>query len=93
MRELIEKMEKKSGLDKFKEKHGIVSQGNAIGFSEKEQKWYGWSHRAIHGFGSGDKIFQANYGDDNTLFKDHGKKPIKNKYGEKAAIAFAKYVS
>ncbi len=25
----------------------------SIGFSEKEQKWYGWSHRAIYGFGIG----------------------------------------
>lgn len=22
-----------------------------IGFCEKEQKWYGWSHRAMYGFG------------------------------------------
>jgi len=27
-----------------------------IGFCEKEQKWYGWSHRAIYGFGIGDKV-------------------------------------
>jgi len=27
-----------------------------IGFSEKEQKWYGWSHRAIFGFGIGSKV-------------------------------------
>jgi hypothetical protein len=26
----------------------------SIGFSHKDQKWYGWSHRAIHGFGVGD---------------------------------------
>lgn len=26
-----------------------------IGFNEKEQKWYGWSHRAIFGFGVGSK--------------------------------------
>lgn len=32
------------------EKHSVCS----IGFSEKEQKWYGWSHRAIYGFGIGD---------------------------------------
>lgn len=25
-----------------------------IGFSEKEQKWYGWSHRAFAGFAVGD---------------------------------------
>ena len=27
-----------------------------IGFCEKEQKWYGWSHRARYGFGIGDKV-------------------------------------
>ena len=27
----------------------------SIGFCEKEQKWYGWSHRAICGFGIGSK--------------------------------------
>jgi len=28
----------------------------SIGFSEKEQKWYGWSHRAIYGYGVGDVV-------------------------------------
>ena len=28
----------------------------SIGFCEKEQKWYGWSHRAIYGFGVGDVV-------------------------------------
>lgn len=32
--------------------HGTCS----IGFSAKDQKWYGWSHRAIHGFGIGDHV-------------------------------------
>jgi hypothetical protein len=46
----------------FFEKHGIKKQtmpGHnvpSIGFSEKEQKWYGWSHRAIYGFGVGSKV-------------------------------------
>lgn len=26
----------------------------SIGFSHKDQKWYGWSHRAMFGFGIGD---------------------------------------
>lgn len=26
----------------------------SIGYSEKDKKWYGWSHRAIQGFGIGD---------------------------------------
>lgn len=28
----------------------------SIGFSPKEQKWFGWSHRAICGFGIGSKV-------------------------------------
>lgn len=28
----------------------------SIGFCEREQKWYGWSHRAIYGFGIGSKV-------------------------------------
>jgi hypothetical protein len=28
----------------------------SIGFCEKEQKWYGWSHRARWGFGVGDQV-------------------------------------
>lgn len=27
-----------------------------IGFSEKEQKWYGWSHRAFYGFTIGSEV-------------------------------------
>lgn len=28
----------------------------SIGFCEAEQKWYGWSHRAIFGFGVGSEV-------------------------------------
>jgi len=28
----------------------------SIGFSERDQKWYGWSHRAMCGFGIGDVV-------------------------------------
>ena len=45
------------------EKRGIAPQKSetsdnvcSIGFCEKEQKWYGWSHRAIFGFGVGSKV-------------------------------------
>lgn len=37
----------------WKEKHGVKSEGKGLGFSEDEQKWYGWSHRAYYGFGIG----------------------------------------
>lgn len=28
----------------------------SIGFSEREGKWYGWSHRAVYGFKVGDTV-------------------------------------
>lgn len=34
----------------------------SIGFSEKDQKWYGWSHRAIHGFTIGSKVKMGDCG-------------------------------
>ena len=34
------------------EAHEVCS----IGYCEREQKWYGWSHRAICGFGAGDVV-------------------------------------
>ena len=37
------------------ERHTVCS----IGFCEKEQKWYGWSHRAIYGFGIGSKVVKG----------------------------------
>jgi hypothetical protein len=36
--------------EKSDPEHSVCS----IGFCEREQKWYGWSHRAIWGFGIGD---------------------------------------
>lgn len=38
--------------EKAHSEHQVCS----IGFCEKENKWYGWSHRAIYGFGIGSKI-------------------------------------
>ena len=31
----------------------------SVGFCETEQKWYGWSHRAIYGFGIGDVVTEG----------------------------------
>ncbi len=31
----------------------------SIGFNPTEQKWYGWSHRAIYGFGIGDIVSEG----------------------------------
>jgi hypothetical protein len=65
-----------------------------IGFNEKEQKWYGWSHRAMFGFGIGDKIFKEQFGNDHTKFSEHGDKKIETLSDAKlAAGRFAEYVS
>ena len=70
--------------------HGVAS----IGFSAKDGKWYGWSHRAAVGFGVGDMVFEENFGNENTLFTKHGSKPIRSmKDAKQAAINFAKYVA
>ena len=34
----------------------------SIGFCEAEQKWYGWSHRAIYGFGVGETCKKGDCG-------------------------------
>lgn len=71
-------------------KHDVCT----IGFCEKEQKWYGWSHRSMFGFGIGDKIFEERYGSDSTHFARHGKKKIKTLADARlAASRFARSVS
>ena len=34
----------------------------SVGFCEREQKWYGWSHRAIYGFGIGSEVKRGDCG-------------------------------
>ena len=34
----------------------------SVGKSAVDGKWYGWSHRAMVGFGTGDRVFQERYG-------------------------------
>ena len=66
----------------------------SIGKSAVDGKWYGWSHRAMVGFGGGDRIFEEKYGDDKTLFAEHGTRTITNDGEAKlAASRFAAYVS
>jgi hypothetical protein len=66
----------------------------SIGFCEKDQRWAGWSHRAICSFGIGDRIFEQKFGNDQTPFVEHGRILIENlSQAKKAAIAFARYVS
>lgn len=49
------------GLSRLQSTHdrGDPVYGNKVvnvGFNEEEQKWYGWSHRAMRAFGVGDKF-------------------------------------
>jgi hypothetical protein len=80
-------------------KHGIkpeLAPGHTIctiGFSEKHKQWFGWSHRAITGFGIGDRVFEEKFGTDKTPFNQHGKIRIWVMSQAKiAAIRFAEYI-
>ena len=65
-----------------------------IGVCPEDGKWYGWSHRAIHGFNGLDMIFEEDFGDDSTPFSQHGSKPIKTWEDAKlSAGRFAQSVS
>lgn len=83
-------------------KYGIAAElrkGNtevcSIGWSEVEQKYFVWSHRAIVGFGIGDMIFEEDFEcDGDTPFVRHGSKHIETKDdARQAAINFSEYVS
>jgi hypothetical protein len=67
----------------------------SIGFCEKEQKWYGWSHRALCGFGMGDKLFEEKFTDDGSVpYVKHGDFTIENMcQAKQAAVNFASSVS
>ena len=77
-------------VQKADDEHCVCS----IGFNEDEQKWYGWSHRATCGFGRGDRLFEERYGDEDTLFTEHGEKEINTlEEAQQAARNFGHYVS
>jgi len=93
VKQILEK--KESPAEQRANKLGITKSGGpGVGLNEKKGIWYGWSHRAIAGFKIGDKVFEANFGDDSTPFKQHGSKTIKTLDDAKlAAKRFADYVS
>jgi hypothetical protein len=74
------------------------SQTCSIGYSAKDKKWYGWSHRGICGFGIGDKLFDPEWGDDaatDTMpFVERGSVTIETMdQAKQAAANFAEYVN
>jgi len=66
----------------------------SIGFCAAQQKWAGWSHRAMAYFGLGDRLYEPDYGGDDTPFVERGSRVITT-LGEarQAAVAFAASVS
>lgn len=75
------------------EKAGRNDSVCSIGFNPANARWYGWSHRAIVGFAIGDRLFEAEFGDDTTLFRQHGSETITTLAQAKvAATRFAEYV-
>ncbi|MCK4443646.1 MAG: hypothetical protein KAW09_03820 [Thermoplasmata archaeon] len=78
----------------------------SIGFCEREQKWFGWSHRAICGFGIGDIVKKgdctAGSGFTDEYIKAHPEADTSLPIGfradtledaKKMAVAFARSVS
>ena len=43
----------------------------SIGYSPEENKWYGWSHRAIHGFTIGDVVKEGDLTNDSGLVEEY----------------------
>ena len=62
-----------------------------IGFCPGDGKWYGWSHRAICGFGGGDKIFDERFpgATGHTPFVKHGNITINT--WEQAKLAASRF--
>ena len=89
-------------IQKANPKNNVCS----IGFNEKEQKWYGWSHRALGAFGIGDVVKEGDCTNSNgytdEYLKDHLEADISLSVGSTAktledakrmAIVFANSVS
>jgi len=95
---------KKGGIipEKSDPSHNVCS----IGFCAREQKWYGWSHRARYGFKIGDEVKEgdccASSGWTEEYLKEHPEENTALPIGfiaknlddcKKMAIAFAESVS
>lgn len=94
--EAVEMLKEDEKVNKLIEEHGIKRPADIhktpFGFSEKEQKWYGWSHRAFHGFGIGDKCKKGELGvgDGYTFSDGHVLKTLDE--CKQRAIDFAKSI-
>ena len=65
-----------------------------IGYCSKDGKWYGWSHKAICGFGKGDMLFVPGDWPEDKPFRECGfERIVHMEQAQKAAINFAEDVS
>ena len=82
--------------ERLRNKYGVVpeaipgTQVSSIGYSDKDGKWYGWSHRAIYGFSIGDTVTE---GDSTIPYLPIGFEAKTKDDAKKMAIAFARSVS
>ena len=89
-------------IQKTKKEHNTCS----IGYSPRENKWYGWSHRAIHGFTIGDEVEEGDLTNTSGFIEEYriqhpdedmslpvGFKALTLNDAKRMAIAFAEAVS
>ena len=72
--------------------HSVCS----IGYCAQERKWYGWSHRAMCGFGIGDRVFDPKWpkATEKTPPRRHGDEVIQSlEQAKEAAKTYARDVS
>src|SRR6187402_3366187 len=62
MEEGLEFLLKRGITESIQSALSIKGTTSTLGFNPEEQKWYGWSHRAIFGFGVGSKCMKGNCG-------------------------------
>lgn len=66
-----ESLIKTLGQKELRAKYGITEFGpGSIGFAPADEKWYGWSHRAIWGFGVGDIVKKGDVLAEDSEFRD-----------------------
>lgn len=90
---IYEGITKRANVERLKKKYGItkterVKSGgymHTIGFSPKNQKFYGWSHRAVYGFGIGSKVKKGDSGFIPSN-KDEFMKSLKKWYSKKVEL-------
>jgi hypothetical protein len=89
LHESVVDLEKRFGItvrEKADPSHSVCS----IGWSPSRKKWYGWSHRAVYGFGVGDPDYSEDL--ESTPKKDRPK--IKTiEHAKEAAKRFARSVA